>query len=40
LADLHGATLIMLDNLGLYCEVANVIIRKRLIQIVTWNNRN
>jgi len=30
------------DNLGWYCDVINIFIRQRKIQIVTWrwNNRN
>jgi hypothetical protein len=27
-------------NLGWYCDVTNIFIRQRQIQIVTWNNRN
>jgi hypothetical protein len=30
----------LLDNLGWYCDVTNIFIRQRQIQIVTWNNRN
>jgi hypothetical protein len=33
LADMLGATLVIHDNLGRYCDVANVFIRHRLIQI-------
>jgi len=40
LADLPVTTLIILDNLGWYCGVANVFIRQRQIQIVSYNNRN
>ena len=32
--------LVILDNLGWYCDVTNMFIRQRQIQIVTWNNRN
>ena len=32
--------LVILDNLGWYCDVTNVFIRQRQIQIVTWNNRS
>jgi hypothetical protein len=32
--------LVILDNLGWYCDVTNVFIRQRQIQIVTRNNRN
>jgi hypothetical protein len=38
-----GKCLAILDNLGWYCDVTNVFIRQRQIQIqfvVTWNNRN
>ena len=40
LIDPPGATLIIYDNLGWYCEVANIFIRQLQIQIVPWNNRN
>jgi hypothetical protein len=30
----------ILENLGWYCDVTNVFIRRRQIQIVTWNNLN
>jgi hypothetical protein len=39
LADSPGATLVILDNLGCYCDIANIFIHRRQIQIVTWNNR-
>jgi hypothetical protein len=32
--------LVILDNLGWYCDVTNMFIRQRQIQIVTWNNGN
>jgi hypothetical protein len=32
--------LVILDNLGWYCDVINAFIRQRQIQIVTWNNLN
>ena len=32
--------MVILHNLGWYCDVTNVFIRQRQIQIVTWNNRN
>jgi hypothetical protein len=32
--------LVILDNLGWYCDVTNVFSRQRQIQIVAWNNRN
>jgi hypothetical protein len=31
---------VILDNLGRYCDATNVFIREWQIQIVTWNNRN
>jgi hypothetical protein len=34
LTDPPGATVVILDNLGLYCDVANIFIRQRQIQIV------
>jgi len=34
LADPHGATLVILDNLIWYFDVANIFIRQRQIQIV------
>jgi len=34
LADQTGATLVIFDIVGWYCDVTNVIIRKRPIQIV------
>ena len=37
--DPPGEKLVILDNLGWYCDVTNVFIRQRQIQIVTWNNR-
>jgi len=40
LTDPPGATLVILDNLGWYCNVANAFIRRRQIQIVPWNNSN
>jgi len=40
LADLPGATFVIQDNLAWYCDVANVFIHKRLIQIVPWNIQN
>ena len=39
-AYLHGATFVILDIWGWYCDVANVIIRMLLIQLVPWNSRN
>jgi hypothetical protein len=30
LADLRGTTLVILDNLSWYCDIANVFIRQRL----------
>jgi hypothetical protein len=32
--------LVILANLGWYCDVANIFIRQRQIQIVPWNNCN
>jgi len=40
LADPVGATLVILDNLGCYCDVANIFICQRQIQIVLWNYQN
>jgi len=40
LTDPPGSTLVMLDNLGWYCDITNVFIRKRLIHIFPWNNQN
>ena len=40
LADLPGTTMVINDNLGWYCDVANIFIRQGQIQIVPWNNRN
>jgi len=40
LADPPGEKLVILDNLGWYCDVTNTFIRQRQIHIVTWNNRN
>jgi hypothetical protein len=40
LVDPPGATLVIFDNLGLYCDFANIFIRQRQIQIVPWNNSN
>ena len=40
LADPPGEKLIMLDNLGWYYDVTNVLICQSQIQIVPWNNRN
>ena len=38
LVDPPGATLVILDNLGWYCDVANIFLHQRHIQIVLWNN--
>ena len=40
LADLPGATTVILDNLSWYCDVTNIFICQRQIQIVPWNNCN
>jgi hypothetical protein len=40
LADLPIENLVKLDNLGWYCDVTNIFIRQRQIQIVPWNNHN
>jgi hypothetical protein len=40
LADPPRATLVILDNVGWYCDVNNIFIRQRQIQIVPWNNHN
>jgi hypothetical protein len=40
LADLPGATTVILDNLSWYCDVTNIFICQRQIQIVPWSNCN
>jgi hypothetical protein len=40
LADPPGTTLVILDNPDWYCDVANVFICHKQIQIVQWNNYN
>jgi len=40
LANPPGKKIVILDNLGCYCDVTNVFIRQRQIQILTWNNGN
>jgi hypothetical protein len=40
LAGLLGETLVIQDNLGWYCDVTNVFILHRHIQIFPWNNRD
>ena len=39
LVDPPGATLVILDNLGWYCDIDKIFIRQRQIQIVPWNSR-
>jgi hypothetical protein len=34
------ATFVILDNLGWYCDVANIFIHQQQIQIAPWNNHN
>ena len=40
LADPPGATMVILDNLGRYCDVTNMFIRQRQIQKVPLINCN
>jgi len=40
LADPPGEKLVILNNLGWYCDVTNIFIRQWKIQKFPWNNRN
>jgi len=39
LVDPLGGTLVILDQLGWYRDIAKIFIRQRLFQLVPWNNR-